>query len=129
MGDRRRRPLNVPTMVVAPWDMPNDIGDRDFRSMCCSPDNSFTFHQNTKGMGDYGLEISDDDAAPDNAPPDHDTYLEYITFFDEFMWDLQVRPGVLKTRVGEMRQVMRDERESDFWEGRGLSGERLLLPL
>lgn len=90
-----RPTLLVPQCVVAPAMIASDIGVGSFKSMHCSPRNS---------REEETAPSNDDDAG--DEPPDLQTYQEYIEYFDMFMWNVEVHPEALKSRVADLRKAM-----------------------
>merc|ERR1740138_1521488 len=88
-----RRGLVVPDSVIAPSLIAADIGTKAYRSMHSSP----------KGKLSKFRPSYDED---EDGPPNHETYKEYIEYFDTFMWDVKVRPQQLTERVAKLRRAM-----------------------
>lgn len=103
---RRKPVLKVPEKVIAPADILTDVGCNAYRSMHSSPKLTFKetlARQRKDAMGHLPIDDLDE-------PPNHETYADYITHLDMFMWDLECHPERLSRRVAELRSRM-DRRE------------------
>jgi len=87
---RRTPVLLVPEKVCAPSEILIDVGAHAFKSMQNSPKHS---HRKV----DLGV-IDDID-----LPPNHETYKEYITSLDAFMYKVQIHPERLTEQVAALR--------------------------
>lgn len=110
---RRRAPvLKVPERVIAPADVLTDVGCNAYRSMHSSPKMPLSKQRKENAYGHMPIDDIDE-------PPNHETYAEYITHLDTFMWDLSFHPERLSRRVSELRNQMdgvddKEEMEESF---------------
>jgi hypothetical protein len=93
---RRKPVLKVPERVIAPSTILTDVGCHAYKSMQSSPTVSFSV---SRGRRECVIDDIDE-------PPNHETYRDYITHLDSFMWDLRLHPERLQKRVAELRTKM-----------------------